>query len=484
MTTQELKQYIDKVLGNNLRCLLPSYWWKRLFSLTLDKVDEKLDAANIKTINGESVIGEGNLKVGITSVGSMEELNALEAEIGDVATVGVDGEYTKINTDECIIPGFDKIAERWDELTPVDKVDALGYSGDGEFGIYLATKNGNDDMVQAVYFNNSYSYQQYNNDTLRAISKSKLDELLAENDYRYIGKIAQEDVSTVFALYTKSPSSANAYIKGDTWTRLLKEGEGGSNITVDSELSDTSENPLQNKVVTAAIVTLDNSVALLNQNLGLLDTQKVDKVNGKQLSTEDFTSALKTKLEGLNNYDDTAIQNAVNSLTTQINTLVSGDASVAIESFNEIIAFLNGVEDSENLDSIIASIEQQIAGKQDTISDLDTIRSGASKGDTAIQEVKTINGQSIVGKGNITIEGGGSIDSELSATSENPVQNKVIYENLYGMNQQYIQMYEEQNRVFTNAINNVNTELLKKVDQSYVDNAIANAITTTLNTAV
>ena len=307
MTTQELKQYIDKVLGNNLRCLLPSYWWKRLFSLTLDKVDEKLDAANIKTINGESVIGEGNLKVGITSVGSMEELNALEAEIGDVATVGVDGEYTKINTDECIILGFDKIAERWDELTPVDKVDALGYSGDGAFGIYLATKNGNDDMVQAVYFNNSYSYQQYNNDTLRAISKSKLDELLAENDYRYIAKFAQEDVSTVFALYTKSPSSANAYIKGDTWTRLLKEGEGGSNIT---------------------------------------------------------------------------------------------------------------------------------------------------------------------------------IDSELSATSENPVQNKVIYENLYGMNQQYIQMYEEQNRVFTNAINNVNTELLKKVDQSYVDNAIANAITTTLNTAV
>lgn len=49
---------------------------------------------------------------------------------------------------------------------------------------------------------------------------------------------------------------------------------------------------------------------------------------------------------------------------------------------------------------------QDISGKQDEIKDLETIRSGAAKGATAIQEVKTINGQSIVGSGNITIEGG------------------------------------------------------------------------------
>ena len=49
---------------------------------------------------------------------------------------------------------------------------------------------------------------------------------------------------------------------------------------------------------------------------------------------------------------------------------------------------------------------QDISGKQDEIKDLETIRSGAAKGATAIQEIKTINGQSIVGSGNITIEGG------------------------------------------------------------------------------
>lgn len=92
---------------------------------------------------------------------------------------------------------------------------------------------------------------------------------------------------------------------------------------------------------------------------------KVDKVDGKGLSSNDFTTALKTKLEGLSNYDDTEISNAVSSLQTQLDTLVSGNTSTAIDSFNEIIAFLDGISDTEDLENIIASIEQQISAKQD-----------------------------------------------------------------------------------------------------------------------
>lgn len=90
---------------------------------------------------------------------------------------------------------------------------------------------------------------------------------------------------------------------------------------------------------------------------------KVDKIDGKQLSEEDFTTALKQKLESLNNYDDKELSEAIQSLQSQLNMLVNGDASTAIESFEEIIAFLEGIKDSESLDSIIASIEQQIASK-------------------------------------------------------------------------------------------------------------------------
>lgn len=112
---------------------------------------------------------------------------------------------------------------------------------------------------------------------------------------------------------------------------------------------------------------------------------KVDKVSGKGLSTEDFTSALKAKLEGLNNYDDTEIENALSTLRGDFDKLVSGDTTTAIKSFNDIIAFLDGIQDTQDLSSIIASIQQQIAGKQDTITDLATIRSGAAAGSTAVQ---------------------------------------------------------------------------------------------------
>ena len=90
-------------------------------------------------------------------------------------------------------------------------------------------------------------------------------------------------------------------------------------------------------------------------------SNKVDKETGKGLSTEDFTTALKTKLQSLSNYDDTTITNAINTLREDFDTLVSGDTTTAINTFNEIIAFLNGVEDTESLEGIIASIEQQIA---------------------------------------------------------------------------------------------------------------------------
>lgn len=61
---------------------------------------------------------------------------------------------------------------------------------------------------------------------------------------------------------------------------------GASMIPVDSELSPTSENPVQNKVINSALA------------------DKVDKEIGKGLSTNDYTTAEKTKLEKAVTTDD------------------------------------------------------------------------------------------------------------------------------------------------------------------------------------
>ena len=44
---------------------------------------------------------------------------------------------------------------------------------------------------------------------------------------------------------------------------------------------------------------------------------KVDKVDGKQLSTEDYTTPQKQKLAGLSNYDDSALRKYIESLEEQ-----------------------------------------------------------------------------------------------------------------------------------------------------------------------
>ena len=80
MTIQELHNYIDRTLGNNVRCLLSSFWWKKLFHLVVDKVEsveQKID--NIQLPEG----GIEFLKLGTTQDGddlTTEEL-AHNAEI-------------------------------------------------------------------------------------------------------------------------------------------------------------------------------------------------------------------------------------------------------------------------------------------------------------------------------------------------------------------------------------------------------------------
>lgn len=48
---------------------------------------------------------------------------------------------------------------------------------------------------------------------------------------------------------------------------------------------------------------------------------KVDKVTGKGLSTNDYTTAEKTKLAGLSNYNDTAIKKQITDIENSIGSI-------------------------------------------------------------------------------------------------------------------------------------------------------------------
>lgn len=62
-------------------------------------------------------------------------------------------------------------------------------------------------------------------------------------------------------------------------------------------------------------------ISVLKQDVEDLKTNKVDKVEGKQLSTEDYTTEEKTKLASLFNYDDGDVRELISVLALRVGTL-------------------------------------------------------------------------------------------------------------------------------------------------------------------
>lgn len=217
------------------------------------------------------------------------------------------------------------------------------------------------------------------------------------------------------------------------------EGEGNIEFPIDANLSEMSANPVQNKAVTMAL------------------NDKVSKEIGKGLSSEDFTATLKEKLDSLSNYDDSAIVAAINRLRSDLDNLVSGDTTKAINSYNDVIAFLAGIEDSKSLEGIIAAIEKQITAKQDEVADLDAIREGSAKGATAVQP--------------------GSLAAVATSGSYNDLKNKPAIPEIDTSALVTKEELAEAEEVAAAALNDLNE---KKADKEYVEDALKNMDTSSL----
>lgn len=64
---------------------------------------------------------------------------------------------------------------------------------------------------------------------------------------------------------------------------------------------------------------------------------------------------------------DTAANNAISGIQSSIDTLMSGNVSEAIDNFNEIIAFLNGVKDEDTLSGLLSKMQDSITAISDSI---------------------------------------------------------------------------------------------------------------------
>lgn len=93
------------------------------------------------------------------------------------------------------------------------------------------------------------------------------------------------------------------------------------------------------------------------------DKTKLDSLDttNKQLSTEDFTTYLKQKLEGLTNYDDSELSEKLEALKSRLDILVgSDDVTSVIDTFQEIETFLQGITNTQTLTGLLQEMKSDI----------------------------------------------------------------------------------------------------------------------------
>lgn len=179
-------------------------------------------------------------------------------------------------------------------------------------------------------------------------------------------------------------TSANGLMSSADKTKLNNIEEGANKTIVDSSLSSTSINPVQNKIIQNEISIIKTDLGDINV-IGDIDADvcnailqvnnaKVDKVYGKGLSTNDYTTAEKNKLseieEGANKtVVDTSLE------TTSTNPVQNKAVKTAIDNLQASIDAKPSPADA--VYTVTASSTDGVAYTA-TVPGIDSLTAGAS----------------------------------------------------------------------------------------------------------
>ena len=225
--------------------------------------------------------------------------------------------------------------------------------------------------------------------------------------------------------YVKSVNNITPDSNGNVTVNVGTGGgsTGGTNITVDSTLSSTSTNPVQNKVIYAA---LNNK---LDKN-GTATYAACDSSGNIISSTYAKKTDLNSYVKSINNMKpDSAgnvnISSSGGGSNITVDTALSGTSSNAIAN-KAVYAALNNKLDKTGTAAAATKATQDSYGNV-------IVTTYARKSDLS-GYVKTINNQEPDTNGNINISTGGAgtgtnitVDTTLSSTSNNPIANKAVY---------------------------------------------------------
>lgn len=112
------------------------------------------------------------------------------------------------------------------------------------------------------------------------------------------------------------------------------------------------------RVIGSRLMTEDEGRKIAGLDAAL--ERKVDKVDGKGLSSNDLTNELLEKIRGLSNYDDSTIKGEITSIKSDIDTLLGEGSSDAIDTFHEIEDFLRGITDKQTLTGLLNDLKKEV----------------------------------------------------------------------------------------------------------------------------
>lgn len=249
---------------------LANYYLKSEIDAKLKaKQDSLVSGTSLKTINGETLLGSGNIS---TSGGGASV--TVDTELSSTSTNPVQNKVVKA----AIPTKTSQLTNDSNFLTEHQRLKTInGESLVGEGNIVITSGDGSVSSYSAL-------------DNKPAINGVTLSG--GENSLDTLGIQPKGD-------YLTEHQSLNGYTKDSDLAKVAKSGsyddlsDKPTIPTVDTALSTTSTNPIQNKVITEA---LSSGISSLSTSFSTELDKKVDKETGKGLSTNDYTDDDKTKV--------------------------------------------------------------------------------------------------------------------------------------------------------------------------------------------
>lgn len=347
------------------------------------KQDTLISGTNIKTINGNSLLGEGNIEIQGSGSG------IADAPSDDKIYGRKNG-----NWDEIIIPSIDNLATK-DEISDIlTKTEAgLTYQPIGDYLTSIPDEYiTNEELTLKGYattteLNSKLDTETYNQDKTTFATKEELSEKANTSDLsNYVTTVNAE---SIYAKKDEIPTEYTLPIASDSVLGGIKVGAGLS-INPETGILSTTGGGVADSVDWANITSKPDfkTVATSGSYNDLTDTPTIPTKTSELENDSNYLTSVPEEY-----VTETELNNKNYATVSQIPSL----DGYATQTWVQEQGYLTEHQDISSL-ATKSEVTESLATKQDSLI------SGTN--------IKTINGETILGDGNITIEGGssGSVD--------------------------------------------------------------------------